>query len=99
MKRNLIVIIIASALYAFAMNTRVKGVSSSALERGFTRRFGAHSYLLQEPEYFRQYGYNKNLCCKNRQEKCRKKRCVKQIKKQHKKKTKKEGQRRFCEWS
>ncbi|MCK5632471.1 hypothetical protein KAH94_01875 [bacterium] len=74
MKKRLAITLTISFLCAIIMNMRVRGTTSSFMQRGFTRRFGANSYLLQQPSHFKKYKFNKKLCCKSLKKKTPKKR-------------------------
>ena len=66
MKKTIIVVLIASALYAAAVNMKAKGTSSGA-ERGFTRRIGGvYGYLPNSPRYYKQSVPEKWTCCKGK---------------------------------
>lgn len=64
MQKNLIIVAIISVLCTTAVNMKINGISSSSMERGFTRRFGASGYLSQASTYYQKYQFKKNLCCK-----------------------------------
>jgi len=68
MNRNIVIVGIVCALHAAANNMYVCATSSSISERNFTRRFGAYSYLLQEPSHYRPFEFDEKHCFEEEQE-------------------------------
>jgi len=73
MKKSILIVFAATALYAVFANLQVHGLNPSISERSFTNKFGAHGYLLNASNYFRNYRFRSELCKQDENCECKKK--------------------------
>jgi len=78
MKKKLLLVLAATALYAVLANLKVEGIGASIAERSFSSKFGPNGYLLNAANRFRDYRFKKEYC--------RKKKCKRKCKRNKKKK-------------
>lgn len=86
MKKQLLIVFGALALYAMLTNLRIEGLNQSIAERSFSSKFGPHGYLLNASGYFRDFRFKKRFCNKPQKDKRKDRRYKCRLKQKHKNK-------------